>query len=530
MSSNPTDPIEDEENLRADQKGMFRKREIFNRLIIKQITKGNIIQDFYAPRKDDDGSVEPILIGERYPGTKGAEAFLSKSEPKSEEISRVKKAINLVIMNLKRPLSLGFFYEDRWTEKGTPWNNKFEKMRHLPKRPKDFMGEADAIAGVLTRGPFSVYSEIDPKNGDVIHDLSALESLQPRKPFVNAGGFARVGKNAAGEFATKSITFQDKEYKPGSIGYPLAQKRFLVGLNSWSTFIDHLTYCHILGAQNNALATLKTLPSDHPLRIMIQPFITETTKVNNELIDGLIKYERSNVPSYTGYSLATLDKLMIDFVNNFDVRVLDPELRYTLRGVPLDDPKFPTVQSTVEIFKIYRSFSEAWCQEYMKNGVDDDTKAYVLALQEQTPNGIFPLVGIKSIDELTVWHVAHIAATLIFTGSVWHHNVNDLTGPYMFSFDVMPTAMDKNGFPTKGVVLEKRNSIVAASKYRYYVLPKEGQKTKSIKDILPEPSMKNIWTQFEDDLKKYKTRKDSKPSDIKDFCIDPFDITSSIHA
>jgi hypothetical protein len=56
--------VEDEENLRADQKGMFRKRETFNRMIIKQITKGNIIQDFYAPRKDDDGSVEPILIGD----------------------------------------------------------------------------------------------------------------------------------------------------------------------------------------------------------------------------------------------------------------------------------------------------------------------------------------------------------------------------------------------------------------------------------------------------------------------------------
>lgn len=533
----------EERDLRSKQTGMWRPYEAFNRALIKQVKADDVVQDFYPPHEADDGYTKAILIKERYPKNDDTHAFLSKNTPKSERIKL--EGIKKIALLIKKRLSLGFKYKEPWTGEGTPWNPTFEKMvPDLPLRPLDFMPGADAVAGVLTRGPFSVFSKVDKESGDLFIDLSIFEDVQPRKPFVKVGGVARVSLNEDGtKYVTKSITFDGTVYTPASNGYHMARKRFLAALNNYTTFIDHLTYCHILGAQNNALAIFENLPSNHHLRILMQPFITETTKVNNELIDGLIKFEKSNVPSYSGFNLTDLAEMMRRHVKNeFDIRHLDPVQRYTTNGLPLDDTSLPTIQSTVKIFQIYRQFTEAWCKEFFENGeLDSATKGYLSTLQAQTPppggvaglvppGGVAGLVGKDNIDDITVSDVAHIIATLMYTGSLWHHNCNDNIAGYFLSFDVMPTAIDKNGFPTKGVVLEKRNSIVAAYKHRYYILPKDGQKTKSIKDVLPDQKMKDIYSDFENNLKAYKTYTDSLASDMKEFVIDPYKITSSIHA
>ena len=520
----------EERDLRSKQTEMWRPYETFNRVIIKKIKADDVVQDFYPPQEADDGYTKAILIKERYPKNDDTHAFLSKTTPKSETIKL--EGIKKIALLIKKRLSLGFKYKGPWTGKGTPWNPTFEKlMPDLPLRPLDFMPDADAVAGVLTRGPFSVFSQVDKESGDLVIDLSIFENFQPRKPFVKVGGVARVSLNEDGtKYVTKSITFDGTVYKPASNGYPMAQKCFLAALNNYTTFIDHLTFCHILGAQNNALAIFENLPSKHHLRILMQPFITETTKVNNELIDGLIKFEKSNVPSYSGFNLKDLAQMMRKHVNEFDIRHLDPVQRYTANGLPLDDISLPTIQSTAKIFQIYRRFTEAWCKEFFENGeLDSATKGYLSTLQALTPGGVTGLVGKDSIDDIIVSDVAHIIATLIYTGSLWHHNCNDNIAGYFFSFDVMPTAIDKNGFPTKGVVLEKRNSIVAAYNHRYYILPKDGQKTKTIKDVLPDQKMIDIYSDFENDLKAYKTYTDSLGSDIQEFVIDPYKITSSIH-
>ena len=72
--------------------------------------------------------------------------------------------------------------------------------------------------------------------------------------------------------------------------------------------------------------------------------------------------------------------------------------------------------------------------------------------------------------------------------------------------------------------------IVSAYKHRYYILPKDGQKTKSIKEVLPDQKMDDIYSDFENNLKAYKTYTDSLTSDIQEFVIGPYKITSSIHA
>jgi len=507
-------------------------------MLIGVMNKKNKVKDHYPPDERDDAKITPIRIEQRYRGT-GDNAFLSKEYPKSEHSSFLTDKVRNIGLQLKRVLTLGFNYDEVFDGTGVPWSKKWEKRRALPKRPLDFMPTADAVAGVLTRGPFSVHTVNEPDTGDLILDLSDFDHLEPRDPFVPCGGIARVEKDpATGSFKTKSIVFDGETYLPGSNGYRMAQKRFLVALNNFATLIDHLTYCHILGAQNNALATFVALPSNHHLRILMQPFISFTTSVNNQLIDGLIKFSTSNVPSYTGYFIDDVKSKMNSEIKAFDVKYLDPLQRYEMHGMPTDDEDFPTVKSTADVFKMYLSLAEEWLAEFMKDGVDEHTKKYVQQLQEHTPNGIFPLVGIDSIAELEPKHVARIIATLMFTGSVWHHNVNDKTGSYLLTNDMMPTAIEKNGFPTWGTTMEKRNSIVAASVYKFYVLPRkdgQGKDKKSIGDVFRNNENISeegnaIWTKFEQKLIKYSEEINKMPDDTKEFLIEPYDITSSIHA
>jgi hypothetical protein len=304
----------------------FRFRDWFNRKLVQLLVEGqNIRQQLPLPYLDD--SVEVISIGERYKGFQPdqagiATAYLAKDDPVSERDGKsalrywiVRRATSFVL-RLKCIWSLSFWYTDPWTGKGTPSAENLERIRRFPKRPDDFKMGADTLAGILTRGPFSIYSKIEKDSGDVVLDLSCFDYEKPRRPFVNVGGVARVQQNTDGTFTTKSIEFAGTlyMYDPDSDEWNLIQKRFLVALNTYATFIDHLMTCHIMGAGSNALANFVALPADHVLRIMMQPFITETTKVNNKLIDGLIKRDRSNGKLNTGMVLCFDDKIFMYWI------------------------------------------------------------------------------------------------------------------------------------------------------------------------------------------------------------------------
>ena len=192
-------PEEDDRCLAA--KPLFRSVALnpitaFNAFLIGALSSTNSVQDHYAPcPKDDEWDTVPIKIGSRYPGT-GIEAHLSKTTPPSEnQPSLLTRVASGVFLNIKRVASLGFNFHMWYKERGAPWSRTFNKMKQLPKRPLDFMPQGDPVAGVLTRGPFSVHSVYDANSDIVMLDLSSLDGVQPRKPFVRAGGVAKVGKD-----------------------------------------------------------------------------------------------------------------------------------------------------------------------------------------------------------------------------------------------------------------------------------------------------------------------------------------------
>lgn len=168
---------------------------------------------------------------------------------------------------------------------------------------------------------------ITRRTGDgFLLDLGHMEAMAPRKGLLRSGGRAHFVVDGD-ELKTIYVEQDGNRHEPGRAGWDLVEKRFLAGLNGHMTFVEHLLYCHMVVGNSYVVATLEALPSRHELRSLLQPFVIETLRVNNDNVDGLIKSEHSNVPAYTGYPLSVLNNATKTMALGFDFRMMDPEWR-----------------------------------------------------------------------------------------------------------------------------------------------------------------------------------------------------------
>lgn len=492
---------------------------IWEQLFASIVRASSVVQTHKRPVDSD--FVKPIPAGRRYPGLVDAPLIFSELTPPSERHNAFENGVIQFTWWLKEWYAMGNSLTQPYTAFGAPYPDSFAKLQPRPGLPEDFqlVEHGAKLAGVARRGPFSIQTKRGEQKGEFVIDLRALENLDPRAPFIATGGLARFQRGHDDTLKTVGVEFRGKLTRPGEPGWALAEKRFLAGLNSYTTFVEHLVMVHIATAGVWTIVARMAFSARHPLRILLQPFTEETNRVNNYNIDGLILTENSNVPIYSGYTLEQSDVVLRHAAANFDIRTLDPEHRATVQG-QLDDPTFPTVQSAVAIFRIFRRFTTEWCRTYLRE-IDLETRIFCEELDYRVSNGIRKLINIESWDELTVDHVAYILAVGAFCGSVGHHIVNDLTRDYFMSFHVMPPALNAEGFPTLGVVMEKQESIFSAGIKRYKLLSEA---------YMPDDTGRRIWDQFQNELKAYEAEVERQSESLRPYLIHPSRISSSIHA
>jgi hypothetical protein len=278
--------------------------------------------------------------------------------------------------------------------------------------------------------------------------------------------------------------------------------------------IEHLIRCHMCVGESHVLAAVEALPSRHPLRAILEPFAIETLLVNGDNIDGLIKSEHSNVPSYSGYPLAVVNEVIRTVARGFDVRIMDPEWRAGQQGTS----DLPSLAAEIELFRLFKRMTSRYVHEVIQ-ALDAPTRAWCGLVDTYIPNGIKGLVG---EEPLTLDQVAYVLAVLAYTSSVKHHVMADTTRDYMMAFHVMPPAIATDGFPTRGMVLEKMNSITIAGILRYRLLDDHV--------VLPEGPARDIWAEFQAGLQAIQSRIDAAPADQRRYAIQPAKVPSSIHA
>lgn len=489
--------------------------ELFwKRVTIGVVKKTNVFQPHRAAADDD--AARPIPIERRWPGLAGTPLVMADEVPKGERLPFAEHLVLESVLGIKEVLGLGAAYPEPFLEAVAPYYPEYVELHPAPVLPEDFQPGKDKIAGLAWRGPFSNVTRLVGEGYEV--DLRHVEALVPREGFLTTGGLAHLHRTAEG-LATDWVELDGTRHQPGDAGWELVEKRFLTGLNTHTTVIEHLIRCHMCVGESHVLAAIEALPSRHPLRAILEPFAIETLLVNGDNIDGLIKSEHSNVPSYSAYPLATVNEVIRTVAQGFDLRRMDPEWRAADQGTL--DAGFPTIDAEVELFRHFRRMCSRYVHEVVQ-AVDPATRSWCELVDAYIPNGVKALAGIDAWETLTLDQVAHVLSVLCFTSSVTHHVMADTTRDYMLAFHVMPPALAKDGYPTRGMVLEKMNSITIAGILRYRLMDDHV--------VLPDGPAREIWAEFQAALRGIQARIDASPPDQRRYAIHPAKVPSSIHA
>ena len=484
----------------------------------KEVTIGvvkrtNVPQVRRAP--SDSDSARSIPIERRWPGLAGTPLVMADEVPSSERLPYVQRLLLMAVLAAKRVIGLGASYPELFQDAPSPYYPEYCRLHPASELPQDFEPGRDRLAGLAFRGPFSILTRKAGAGFEL--DLRHIEAQAPRAGFLPTGGVAHFSRAGEG-LRTDWVELDGLRHAPGGEGWALVEKRFLTGLATHTTLIEHLIHCHMCVGESFGLAAIETLPSRHPVRVLIATFAIETLLVNGDNIDGLIKSEASNVPSYSGYTLATVNEIIRTVATNFDLRRMDPSWRGADQGTL--DADFATVQAAAELFTHFRHMTQRYLHEVVKE-VDAPTRAWCEAVDRYIPNGVRQLAGITDWQSLTLDQVAYVLAVLAYTSSVNHHIVADTTRDYMMAFNIMPPALTTHGYPTRGMVLEKMNSITIAGILRYKLLDEHV--------VLPEGAAQAIWAEFQGALNGIQARVDALPADLRRLAIHPVQIPSSIH-
>jgi len=494
--------------------GMFSER-LWTAITARVVGKTNRLQMHGSPC-DADG-ILPMPIERRYPGLAGVPLRISEITPRSERLSPMQQRLLTAILGLKDVVRLGLAYQAPYRAVGAPYPRAFRRLAPAPRLPEDFEPDKDHLAGVAMRGPFSILTR--RVDDGFILDLRHIAELPVRMPLLPGGGLAHFSRISSTALRTDWIELHGQRRVPGEPGYALAEKRMMVGLNTHTTLIEHLVNCHMSVAGSCALAAYEALPTRNLLRHFLQPFIAETIRVNNSNIDGLIKSEASNMPSYTGCRLDTLNEAIRRAVVEFDLALMDPEQRARRYGT-LDEPGFVTVQSCVEVYRLFRDMTGRFCAEALDT-LDPETMAFVRLLDETIPNGICGALAIRDLGEFTREHLAHLLAVCAFTASASHHVVADMVRDYMMQFHVMPPAVAADGWCRRGMVLEKLNSMTIAGILRYRLC--------GTRVPMPNLAAERVWRDFQFALREHQATVEADPANRR-FRLEPELLPSSTHA
>ena len=109
-------------------------------------------------------------------------------------------------------------------------------------------------------------------------DFSILYQFKVRKPYERYGAVAYFDD----EYEIVGIWWchGNKMVLPDDYDWNHAKWVWKTSFMCWITLQDHLFYSHLIEANALTLATMQTLPIDHPLRILIKPHTYRTTYIN----------------------------------------------------------------------------------------------------------------------------------------------------------------------------------------------------------------------------------------------------------
>lgn len=331
---------------------------------------------------------------------------------------------------------------------------------YAPVIPPELGATTDRLAALAVAGPFADYvHRIRP---DEIARINAVEAghvdgdaytidLELLSRHAVKRGLRPIGctvilthdpnRNA---LVTRSVLYRGALHRPGSASWPMAEKVALCSLCTHLTIIKHNVHIHLVYLTVHAAAAINMLGVDHPIRRLLHHCF-HTVLIGNYEID---QFQIRGPASFCARLFSFDYPAMIDVINEycdlFDVSAFDPDADARARGIAEAKFDYPFRTNVEPLWSIVRHYVSDYVDHYFSDdasvAADDNLQRWYRELDQRLPGGLEAYVPV-----LTREAVKKICASLIYTSTVTHDNVNNIVWNYTTLSQYVPTIVPENG-------------------------------------------------------------------------------------
>lgn len=391
---------------------------------------------------------------------------------------------------------------------------------HPPVVPPELGDAADRLAALAVAGPFADYvhrirpeemarineAERDHVGADAyVIDLEPL-ARHPVKPGLRPIGctIVFVHDEEHDALATRSILYQGELHLPGSELWHRVEKIALCSLNTHLSIIKHNIYIHLAFITVHAAAAINTLPSGHPVRRLLHHCFHTALIGNYEIGQFQIRGPDSFCTRLFSFDYTTMIAVINEYLEHFDARSMDPAEDARLRGVADARFAYPFHDNVWLLWEVVRDYVDEYVNHYFEDDAavtaDANLGRWYQMLNERLPGGIegyVPILGREAVKKL--------CASLIYTSTVTHDNVNNIVWNYTTLTPYIPTMVpDNDEMPPVDVAFEFLTTIIGT--FKPYNMLLDG-----ISSVALDAQGKRIMDAFVDTLRRRQSEMDEEP-------------------
>ena len=429
------------------------------------------------------GKVEPLSkpANEKLPMVKLEELeptmkidgiYVTKDVPKAE-VSGAKQKLYAMIRWLGKRITLdGQNLPSISATTGNVISEGFPSMYQglltAPALPPELEAFPNDVVGTLAlQGPFAGYVEKVPGEENSFKiDMTKYSGLPVHKGLKELGSIAYFTYSPSEKrMNTTHIEYEGKVITKGGDDWIKAQRATLAALSTDTTVMRHLVKSHWLVGGVFTAASINSFDKDHPLRRLLHPHGHLTLSTNNYKTPNLIQSDSSVVPGVFSYSQKDLCKAGSAETATFNIATMDPVSDAKLRGLVNDAGNtagiaYPYYEDAKNLWNIINDYVGSYLDAYYDSdealAEDPSVQAWYKQLNQYVPNGIEAYAGGISKES-----IRKLASLFIYTASVEHENVGNITWNYTLNQNYVPSVVrEDGGLPSVGMYQRYVNLMV----------------------------------------------------------------------
>jgi hypothetical protein len=262
--------------------------------------------------------------------------------------------------------------------------------------------------------------------GPFIADMP-LQALKTRDHYRRYGARVHFSED---QRVTAIYDYEEmKLVKPGENGWEEAKMLAKVTAFTLITAREHLTWTHFLMSNTVTAVSTLCLPPSHPIRRLLTIFTFNSTEVNLNAYETLVK-NGSLLHRTSGFVYPSL-KGVFDFsytTCNIYEPFSDREYNPALQKLS-DDGKFPYISEGVAYFDIVRGFVREWLGNAGSAISDSHAMEFYEAVKESTQGQKYELPAFGEDDAMV-----NLLSQAIFTVTAYHELVGSVV-----DFTILPS-------------------------------------------------------------------------------------------